>query len=498
MKVKLAITVVACLALAPAAVAAHRGPSPAPKARRVAGHHSRESKAHRVPGPEASVTLTTPDLRSALSPMPAVAFGRIDPHVGTIDVSDATRYQTITGFGAAMTDASAWLLYDELPTDIRNLVMASLFRGIDLDYIRVPMAASDFSAGGVPYSYDDMPAGETDPTLAHFSIVHDEAYIIPALRQVLGLNPGIQFLAEPWSLPAWMKANDALDNDNYAGDLLPGDYQAGADYFVRFIQAYGAAGIPIAAVTPMNEAHTPSLYPGMNLDEDGFITQNLVPALRAAGLNTEVYGLDGSGLPYAEDMLEDPAVSPDIAGIAWHCYTGLDQMTTLHELDPTAGLIMSECSPGIVDYTPAETVIASMRNYASAVDLWNLALDPNGGPKQPVPGCPDCGALVTVDENTHLATLTPSFYEVGQVSKFVQRGAVRIASDRWVQDYSNSDGSYGVTSGLDNVAFENPHGSKVLVATNNSEEPIHFQVQWRDRAFEYTLGSGATVTFVWR
>jgi len=430
--------------------------------------------------------------------MPAIAFGRIDPRAPTIDVSTATRYQTVTGFGAAMTDTSAWLLYDELPADARNLVMASLFDGIDLDYIRVPMGASDFSAGGVPYSYDDMPAGEADPTLAHFSIAHDEPYIIPALRQALDLNPGIQFLAEPWSLPAWMKANDALDNNDYAGDLLTADYQAGADYFVRFIQAYGAAGIPITAITPMNEAHTPSLYPGMNLDEDGFLTQNLVPALRAAGLGTQVYGLDGSGLPYGEGMLEDPAVRSAIAGIAWHCYTGLDQMTTLHDLDPTAGLIMSECSPGIVDYTPAETVIASMRNYASAVDLWNLALDPSGGPKQPVPGCPDCGGLVTVDENTHRATLTQSFYEVGQLSKFVQRGAVRIASDRWVADYSNPDGSYGVTSGLDNVAFENPDGSKVLVATNNSDSPIHFQVQWGDRAFEYALGAGATVTFVWR
>ena len=103
-----------------------------------------------------------------------------------------------------------------------------------------------------------------------------------------------------------------------------------------------------------------------------------------------------------------------------------------------------------------------------------------------------------VDENTHEATLTQSFYEVGQVSKFIQRGAVRIASDRWVQDYSNPDGTYGVTPGLDNVALENPDGSKVLVATNNSETAIHFQVQWRDRAFAYTLGAGATVTFRWR
>lgn len=451
-----------------------------------------------VPG-SVSVTLTSADLTEALSPMPAIRFGPIHPAVPTIDVSDATHYQRIAGFGGAMTDSSAWLLYDELPPDSRAAVMDALFGpgGIDLNYIRVPIGASDFTATGVPYTYDDLPAGQTDPSLAHFSIAHDMAYILPALRMMLALDPGVEILASPWSAPAWMKANDALNDLDFAGVLLPVDYQAYADYLVRFITDYAAAGVPVSAITPENEAHTSSAYPGMDLDEDSFLTANLVPALKRAGLSTRVYGLDGSGFIAGEEMLSG-AVRKSIAGIAWHCYAGLEQMSQLHALDPAASIIMDECSPGIVWYPTSETMIASARNYAEAVDLFNLALDPSGGPKQPVPGCTDCSGLVTVDEKTHRAKLNLNYYQLGQMSMFVRRGAVRIASDRFVSDFSDPNGAYGVTPGLDNVAFRNPNGSKVLVAYNGSSKPFTFQVAWLGRAFVYTLAPGGTVTFTWR
>ena len=449
---------------------------------------------------EVGVWVTTADLSEALSPMPVVSFGAVNPALPTIDVSDGTRYQQVDGFGAAMTDSSAWLIYDELSAIPRAAVMAALFGpgGINLNYVRVPIGASDFTATGVPYTYDDVVAGKSDPLLGHFSVVHDSAYVLPALRTMLALNPGTEILASPWSAPAWMKANDALDNSGYAGALLPENFKAYAEYLVRFIRAYADAGVPITAITPENEAGTPSLYPGMALDEDGFITQTLVPALRAAGLDTAVYGLDGSGLAYGEGMLSDPAVRSEIAGIAWHCYAGLEQMSQLQTMDPAASIVMSECSPGVVAYPTAEIAIASLRNDAQAVDLWNLALDPSGGPKQTAPGCDACSGLVTVNEQSGTVSLNLNYYQLGQASAFVQRGAVRIASDRWVSDFADADGSYGVTPGLDDVALENPDGSKVLIAYDNSSQPIEFQVGWRDQAFSYTLDPGATATFVWQ
>jgi len=449
---------------------------------------------------EVGVWITSADLSEALSPMPTVSFGAVNPAVPMIEVSDSSRYQEIIGFGAAMTGSSAWLLYDELPATTRAAVMGALFGpdGIGLNYVRVPIAASDFTATGMPYTYDDVPAGETDPSLERFSIAHDEAYVLPALRMMLELNPRIEILASPWSAPAWMKANDALDDVGYAGALPPQSFEGYADYLVAFIRAYTNAGVPIAAITPENEAHTPTLYPGMDLDETRFITGDLAPALRAAGLATEVYGLDGSGFLYSEGMLSEPTVRDDIAGIAWHCYAGLEQMSEMQAIDPTASIIMSECSPGVVPYPTAETAIASLRNCARAVDLWNLALDPSGGPKQPVPGCTACSGLVTVDEQSADASLNLNYYQLGNVSEFVDRGARRISSDRWVSDIVNPDGSYGVTSGLDNVALENPDGSKVLIAYDNSAQRVQFQVGWHGRAFTYTLAPGDTATFVWR
>jgi glucosylceramidase len=446
------------------------------------------------------VWVTSPDLREALSPMPVVSFGPVIPGVPTIEVSDAIRYQEIIGFGSAMTDSSAWLLYDELPSATRAAAMGALFgpSGIGLNYVRVPIGASDFTATGVPYTYDDVPAGQTDPSLADFSIAHDQAYVLPTLRMMIALNPAVELLASPWSAPAWMKANNALDNVGYAGVLEPQSFAAYAAYLLAFIRAYANAGAPITAITPENEAHTPTLYPGMDLDEDGFVTHSLVPMLRAAGLRTMVYDLDGSSLQAAEGMLSDPTVRDAIAGIAWHCYAGLEQMSQLHALDPAAGMIMSECSPGIVAYPTAETVIASLRNDAQAVDLWNLALDPSGGPKQEAPGCTPCSGLVSVSEQSGAASLNLNYYQLGNVSEFVHRGARRISSDRWVSDFANPNGSYGVTPGLDNVGVENPDGSKVLIAYDNSSQPITFQVGWRDQAFSYTLAPGATATFVWR
>ena len=431
------------------------------------------------------VWITSADLSEALSPLPPVSFGAVNPAIPMIEVSDSTRYQEIIGFGAAMTDSSAWLLYDELPPAPRAAVMSALFGGdgIGLNFVRVPIGASDFTATGVPYTYDDVAAGETDPSLEHFSIAHDEAYVLPALRMMLALNPSVEILASPWSAPAWMKANDALDDQGYAGVLLPQSFDSYVGYLVAFIRAYANSAVPITAITPENEAHTATMYPGMDIDEDGFITRSLVPALRAAGLGTEVYGLDGSGLAYAEGMLSDPTVRDDIAGIAWHCYAGLEQMSQLQALDPPASMIMSECSPGVTAYPTAETAIVSLRNDARAVDLWNLALDPSGGPKQPVPGCTACSGLVTVHEQSATASLNLNYYQLGNVSEFVHRGARRISSDRLVSDFANPDGSYGVTPGLDDVAVENPDGSKVLIAYDNSTQPVRFQVGWRGRAF---------------
>ena len=157
-----------------------------------------------------------------MASQPSLAFSPAQPQgVPLIDLNEQLRYQRFSGLGAAMTDSSAWLIYDQLTPSDRLRLMQDLFAtsGIHLNFLRVPMAASDFTVSLAAYSYDDTPAGQTDPSLSQFSIAHDLAYVIPVLQQALQLNPGLQILANPWSPPGWMRANGSLDNINDQGTL---------------------------------------------------------------------------------------------------------------------------------------------------------------------------------------------------------------------------------------------------------------------------------------
>jgi glucosylceramidase len=423
-----------------------------------------------------------------------------------IRVDDRAGFQGYAGLGAAMTDTSAWLINDQLAAPDRSRLLAGLFGagGIGLNLIRVPIGASDYTTGGTPYSYDDMPPGQRDPALTGFSIGHDSGYVIPALRQVLQIQPGISVLATPWSPPPWMKANGVPDNLGYRGTLLPDAYGPLAEYFVKFIQSYSSQGVPITAITPENEPHSPARYPSMELppaDEANFITNSLRPALVTAGLNTRIYGGDTGfdGRAYQEQLLAAGA-TPSLAGLAWHCYAGIpDVIATLHELAPSLDQIVSECSPGISRYPVPEVMIGAFRNWASTVALWNLALDPLGGPMQrPNSGCGGCTGIVTISEQSHRVTFNRTYYQLGQVGHFVQPGARRVASDHFVYYFHPRPGVTGASSGLDDVAFVNPDGRKVLIAYNNSLAPIRFAVCYHGGSIHYTLPQRATATFVWR
>ena len=179
-------------------------------------------------GVRVNVLETTADLSRRLSRLPDLTFRRGVPKgLWVIHVNDTVRYQRVTGVGAAMTDSAAWLICTKLGPSARAAVMNNLFgrSGDHLSFLKLPMAASDFTAGQRPYSYDDRPRGQTDPRLTHFSVGHDDRYIVPAIRQALRLNPRAEIFATPWSAPPWMKSNDAADNIGFKGTLLPGDYR---------------------------------------------------------------------------------------------------------------------------------------------------------------------------------------------------------------------------------------------------------------------------------
>ncbi len=442
-----------------------------------------------------------------LTELPQLRFVRTkDPHVPVISVDDAVRYQRFAGVGAAITDTAAWLIKEQLPAVTRTLLMRALYGpdGIRLNFALLPIGATDFTATGQPYTYDDLPRGQSDPQLQRFSIAHDESYIIPLLRHMVELDPSLKIMATPWTPPAWMKANDSLDNLGSRGTLLPSAYQALANYFVRFIHAYASQGVPITALSPVNEPRAPAPYPSMSFpvsEEEQWITKYLAPALRAANLGQKIYASNtGWGRPeYPQALAASTAKGALSGGIAWHCYDGVpDVMDELHRVAPDVDQIVSECSPGLTPYPISEVLIGSIRNWASTIALWNLALDPRGGPVQPPNiGCPHCSGLVTVDEQQHTAKLRLAFYQLGQLSKFVQPGAQRVQSNHFVRYYHTSTGYNGVTAGVDDVAFVNPDGTRAMVAYNSSAAPVTFAVRWMGRSFTYRLPAQATVTFIW-
>jgi glucosylceramidase len=463
-------------------------------------------------GSPARAWLTTGDRANLLAEQPADALGTPIRDAPTISIDPAHSFQRIEGLGASITDSSAHLL---ARSPYRDAIMRSLFdprTGLGLSYLRQPMGASDFVAGP-HYTYDDVPTGQTDYALRHFSIAHDRAEILPLLRQARALNPALKIMATPWSPPAWMKTNDSLVGGRFKDD--PRVYRAYARYFVRFVQEYKRAGVPIDAITLQNEPQNraPSGYPGMDLrdDEEARLVVAVGRELRRAGLHTKILGYDHNwslhpndvGPPddaanpeYARSLLSNPDARNYLTGTAFHCYSGdPERQSLLHDRFPQKDIYFTECS-GTLSGDPATTfpdtlhwhtrflTVGAVRNWAKTVITWNLALDPAGGPHKG--GCDTCIGVVTVDPATGQATPTADYYVLGHVTRFIRPGAVRIGST--------------VAGNAWNVAFRNPDGTIVLVVVNDDwgTTAQSFNVSGAGAPFSYTLPAGAVATFVLR
>jgi glucosylceramidase len=468
--------------------------------------------------PAAHLWLTTADGHHKLTDMGTVPWASASSSAPTIVVDPSRRFQTMSGFGGALTDSSATVLYRLSPA-ARARAMRMLFdprTGDGLSFLRQPIGASDFVASA-PYTYDDMPAGQTDYSQRHFSIAHDTSEILPLLRQARRLNSRLQIIATPWSAPAWMKSNHSL----IGGRLIdtPAIYRSYALYLTKFVRAYQAQGVTVNTITVQNEPqnHNPSGYPGTDMPaaQQEKLIEVLGPMLRQAGLHTQILAYDHNWSEHPNDIAASPPdEAPDInhypqevlsspaarwvAGTAYHCYFGdPSAMSTLHSEFPDKAIFFTECS-GSQSSDPANTfsdtlkwhsrnlIIGSPRNWAKTVINWNVALDPSGGPH--VGGCGTCTGILTIGPDD---TITPNaeYYTLGSLSRFVAPGATRIAS--------TSFGTTGWNGQVMDVAFVNPDGSTVLVAHNENDNPQTISVREGDQSFTYTLPGASLATFTW-
>lgn len=380
-----------------------------------------------------------------------------------IRIDAGVRHQPIVGFGASMTDSSAYLLHEVLDARTRDAVMRELFdpvHGAGLSVLRNPMGASDYAR--CCYSYDDMPAGRGDDALEHFTLEHDERDIIPLVRQAIALNPDLFVMASPWSAPAWMKDSGTMKG----GRLLPEHYAAYARYFVRFVQGYRDHGITVAAVTVQNEPlYEPTHYPSMGFparSEAAFIHGHLRPAFDRAGLDTAILAYDHNWdrPDYPLEVLG--LAGGDVDGIAWHWYAGdpaaQDMVAARY---PDVPMYFTEGSGGswIPGFRPAfehlmRQAIGALRHGARTFVLWNVALDEHNGPTVPGFGRSTCRGLFAVDTRTGAASPTVDYHGLSHFSRVIRPGAVRVDS--------------GDPEGLMSVAALNRDGSIGCVLWNDS------------------------------
>ena len=420
-----------------------------------------------------------------------LAFGTINNAFPFIDVDDTQVFQTVDGFGYTLTGGSAYVI-NRLPAADKTNLLQELFgagsSSIGVSYLRLSMGASDLDAA--VFSYDDMPAGQTDINLTNFSLAPDKTNLIPLLKEILLINPSIKIISTPWSPPVWMKDNGS----SVGGSLQTQYYNVYAQYFVKYIQQMKAEGITIDAITPQNEPLHPGNNPSMlmtALQQASFIKNNLGPAFQAAGITTKiiVYDHNADRPDYPLTVLNDAAARAFVNGSAFHLYGGdISALTQVHNAYPDKHVYFTEQYTasnsdfaGDLKWHFKNIIIGSMRNWSRTALEWNLANDESFGPHTPG-GCTTCKGALTVTA-TGQVIRNVAYYIIAHAAKFVPSGSVRIQSK--------------ITGSLQNVAFKTPAGKKVLIVENDGTASASFNIRFNGKWVTTTLGSGAAATYIW-
>lgn len=436
--------------------------------------------------------LTQSDQSALLQKQSTIlSFGTISNAYSFIDVDTTQAFQTIGGFGYTLTGGSAYVI-NRLSSVEKTSLLQELFgsgnNSIGISYLRISIGASDLNA--FVFSYDDMPAGQTDINLANFSLNPDKADLIPLLKEILAINPSIKILATPWSPPVWMKDNGS----SVGGSLQTQYYNVYAQYFVKYIQQMKAEGITIDAITPQNEPLHPGNNPSMlmtALQQASFIKNNLGPAFQAAGITTKIIAYDHNcdRPDYPLTVLSDAGARPFVNGSAFHLYAGdISALTQVHNAYPDKHVYFTEQYTasngdfgGDLKWHLKNVVIGSMRNWSRTALEWNLANDETFGPHTPG-GCTTCkGALTIITGGPIVRNV--AYYIIAHASKFVPPGSVRIQSN--------------ITGSLQNVAFKTPAGKKVLIVENDGTTSSTFNIRFNNKWITTTLPAGAVGTYIW-
>jgi glucosylceramidase len=406
-----------------------------------------------------------------------------------IIVDPSRAFQPILGFGAALTDSSCYLL-SRMPAEKRSAFLTELYSpsGMNLSVGRCCIGSSDYATE--IYNYDDVPG---DTSLDHFSIAHDEKYLLPTLRQIRAIRPDLFLHAAPWSPPGWMKVYGSM-----LGGWMDRDFLAPfATYMLRFLAAYKDAGVPIQALCTQNEVETdqhgmmPATLWTPQMEAE-FIRDHLGPRLRADKQlsKTQLWLLDYNYILWkrVDWQLKDPRLASFVDGVAFHGYEGQpEQMSELERRHPDMPIYMTEWSSELKNNPVgswaqwAHDLTKILENGVRNITLWNILLDENGKPEI---GPFDCVGVVTQNSKTGELERNGQYWALYHFSAHVHRDAHRIHSEAGDTNFSH-------------IAFRNPDGEQVLVLTNQTF-PRSVQIQSGDRTLEVPLAGNSITTVTWR
>lgn len=419
-----------------------------------------------------------------------LSFGTAANNYPFIDIDTTSVMQIVDGFGFTLTDGSATVIKGLGPS-VKAELLKELFgnseNGIGISYLRVSLGASDLSS--YTYTYNDLPAGQTDMELSKFDLGPQKENLIPLLQEILIINPAIKILASPWSAPVWMKTNNSFKG----GNLKQEYYGVYAKYFVRYILEMKELGIFIDAITPQNEplhdGNNPSLYMDA-AQQTAFIKNYLGPAFRDAGITSKIiiYDHNADRPDYPLTVLNDPDAREFIDGSAFHLYGGnISALSTVHNAYPEKQVYFTEQWTssegdfgGDLKWHVKNVIIGSMRNWSRNALEWNLANDTGFGPHTEG-GCTMCKGALTI--NASSVTKNVAYYIIAHASKFVPAGSKRIGSN--------------VAGELQNVAFKRTDGKKVLVVENDGANATSFNIRFKGKWVVTSLPGGAVATYVW-
>ena len=407
------------------------------------------------------------------------ASGNVD-----ITVDPGRELQKVNGFGAAMTHSAATVLLEQTP-ELRQQILEQLYsttKGAGFGIVRVPIGTSDYAGlidgEAIHYTLDDLPEGETDPTLAKFSVANDEKTVIPVLQQALKINPNLLIMGSPWSAPAWMKTTGSL----YSGSVLPEYEDVYADYLVAFVKAYHDEGIDVNYLSIANEPLVNNRdYPVMEMGEfqELGIIQKLGPKLEAAGFgDVKVLAYDfnfsdawsSTATGFIDTILSDPVASKYTAGVAFHGYEteGIDTFGQgfqyVHDNYPDKMSIETEITEGMwsrdfasnLSYSLVNMVLGPL-NYSSTGSLyWNVVLYDDGTPVKG--GGANSLGLISVSKDGNYEK-SAAYYAMAQFSEFLDTadgGEARV-----VYSESSSPEIYA-------AAIKRPDGRLLIVVHNAS------------------------------